>query len=206
MKKVFNQIINSKFVKNVIIMALGFTGAQTLNILLSPVITRLYGPEAFGIMSTFNAFTQIFVSVAALTYPIAIVLPKNDHDARSLINLSIYISLFIAIISTVIVFIFEENIVNMFKINEIAPFLYYLIPIVIIFAGIMQSLEQWLIRKKKFLINARVTFLQSLITNSSKIGIGLFYPTATVLVFLQAFSNGLKAFMMMLFVKDWRKK
>lgn len=60
--------------------------------------------------------------------------------------------------------------------------------------------------KKKFLINARVTFLQSLITNSSKIGIGLFYPTATVLVFLQAFSNGLKAFMMMLFVKDWRKK
>src|SRR5699024_6557163 len=75
----------------------------------------------------------------------------------------------------------------------------YLIPFVIFFSGLMQVANQWLIRTKQFTVNARVNFLQSIIVNISKVGIGLIAPLAAVLVFLTAIGNGLRAIMMIIF-------
>src|SRR5699024_10246600 len=68
----------------------------------------------------------------------------------------------------------------------------------------MQVSNQWLIRTKQFGINAKATFFQSLISNVGKIGIGFFYPAAAVLIVLNALGNGLKALIMIFFIK--RKK
>ncbi|UJL45809.1 oligosaccharide flippase family protein [Virgibacillus sp. NKC19-16] len=200
MGNIIKKLMKSKFVRDVFIMATGTAGAQAVTVALSPIITRLYGPEAFGVMGTFTALTQIIIPVAALTYPIAIVLPKSDKNAKSLIKLSLYITLTIATITTLILLFFNNTIVNVFQIEEIAPFL-YLIPLVIIFAGVMQVTEQWLIRTNQFSINAKANFMQSVITNGSKAGIGFIYPVASVLVVLQAAGNAIKAFIMIMFVR-----
>lgn len=195
-----NNLIKSKFVRNVFIMATGTIGAQVVNVLASPIITRMYGPEAFGVMGTFSALTQIIIPVAALTYPIAIVLPKNDKNAKGLMKLSLYITLFIALITTTLLLLFNESIVSFFKIQDLAPFL-YLIPLVITFAGIMQIIEQWLIRTNQFSINAKASFWQAVLTNGSKVGIGLIYPAASVLVVIQALGSGVKALIMFFLLK-----
>src|SRR5699024_10099160 len=62
-----------------------------------------------------------------------------------------------------------------------------------------QIMEQWLIRTKQFSINAKATFYQAAIVNIGKIGIGMLYPVAKVLVFFTAITNGLRAIMMYLF-------
>jgi IS5 family transposase len=71
----------------VAVVASGTAGAQAITMGFSPVITRLYGPEAFGLLGVFMAMVQVLVPAAALTYPIAIVLPKEDRDARVLARL-----------------------------------------------------------------------------------------------------------------------
>jgi hypothetical protein len=38
----------SKFVRNVAVVASGTAGAQAITMAFSPIITRLYGPEAFA--------------------------------------------------------------------------------------------------------------------------------------------------------------
>lgn len=195
-----HKLMKSTFLKNVTVMAMGTAGAQAVTMAFSPIITRLYGPEAFGIMGTFVAMSKTIMPVAALTYPIAIVLPKNDKDAKGLIKLSLLVSLIIAFLSSIIILFFNKLIVNLFQVNEIAPFL-YLIPLVIIFAGFMQVSVQWLIRKNQFSVNAKVSFLQSLITNVSKTGVGFIYPFASLLIVLQVMGNGLKAFLIMMFIK-----
>lgn len=205
MKNIISKILSSKFIKNVAIMATGAAGAQVITMLFSPIITRLYGPEAYGILGTFTALTRVIIPVAALTYPIAIVLPKNDRNAKGIIKLSLYISLFISILTLLFILIFNKIIVSTFNIDEIASFL-YLIPLVIVFSSVMQVSEQWLIRTNQFSINAKVTFFQSLITNFLKVGIGIFYPLAIILVILQATANGLKAFMMAIFIKKSNRK
>ncbi|GEN30136.1 O-antigen/teichoic acid export membrane protein [Cerasibacillus quisquiliarum] len=200
MKEKTKELLNSKFIKNVTIMATGAAGAQAIAMLLSPFITRIYGPEAYGIMGTFTSIISIIAPVAALTYPIAIVLPKSDLDAKGLIRLSLIITGTISFVSLLLITLFNKQIANVFNLNEVSSFL-FLIPLVIIFGGLMQVSEQWLIRTKQFSINAKVTFWQSVIINSSKVGIGFFYPFASVLVILTVFANGLRAVMMIFFAK-----
>jgi len=200
MKEKLIKFSKKPFVRNVILLASGTAMAQVIAMILSPIITRLYGPEAFGLMGTFMAVVSIVAPIAALTYPIAIVLPKRDQDAKGLIRLSLVITTIVSIISLVILLLFNKQIINIFNIKEIEIYL-YLIPLIIIFSGLMQVAEQWLIRIKQFSINARVTVLQSIVINGSKVGIGLFYPIAAVLVVLSALANGLKAALMIFFAK-----
>ncbi|MFG6147466.1 lipopolysaccharide biosynthesis protein [Halobacillus sp. B23F22_1] len=196
----FKKIINKPFVRNVIIMATGTAAAQLVNILLQPFITRLYGPEAYGLMGTFLAIVAIIAPIVALTYPIAIVLPKSDKDAKGLILLSLYITIGVALSVGIILFFLNDQIVKMFQIEIISNYL-YLIPIVIIFAGFLQVTEQWFIRTKQFGVNAKATFFQAIILNGSKVGIGFFHPIAPVLIILSAMTNGMKALLMVFFAR-----
>ncbi|RHW39554.1 lipopolysaccharide biosynthesis protein [Lysinibacillus yapensis] len=191
------KIVKKPFVRNVIIMASGTAAAQLVGLLLQPVITRFYGPEAYGLMGIFVAIIAIIGPIAALTYPIAIVLPKSDKDAIGLIRLSLYISTGISAIVGLLLLFFSQSIVRVFQIEDVAPFI-YLLPLIIFFAGCLQVTEQWFIRKKQFRVSAQVTFLQALVLNGSKVGIGFFYPVASVLIIITVFGSGLKAFMMIM--------
>src|SRR5699024_6153459 len=210
MKKKVNQLFKSVFVRNVLIMATGAVGAQAVTLILSPFITRLYGPEAFGIMGTFKAIMNTIIPISALTYPIAIVLPKSDQNAKGLIRLSLSISVGLSVLALIILMLFNRQIAIIFNLNKVSFYL-YLIPFVVILSGLMQSVEQWLIRTKQFAINARATFYQSIFTYGGQAGIGFFYPNPAILVILTAFNNGIKALLMIIFsrkssyVEDERK-
>src|SRR5690625_4203888 len=100
-KNMFKRLFNSRFARNVALVATGTAGAQAITMAFSPVITRLYGPEAFGLLGTFAATLAIVTPIAALTYPIAIVLPKKDDDARGIAKLSLLLALFISLVLAV---------------------------------------------------------------------------------------------------------
>src|SRR5699024_5504400 len=84
-----------------IVLLSGDVVSQALSLLLSLIITRLYGPEAFGVLGTFTALTRIIIPIAALTYPVAIVLPKSDKNAKTIIKLSFIITVFMSIVSLI---------------------------------------------------------------------------------------------------------
>ena len=92
MKKYVLAIMKKKFIRNVVLVVTGTASAQLVTMLLSPIITRLYGPEAYGHMGVFLAIVGVIAPVAALTYPIAIVLPKKEREAISIAKLSLYIT------------------------------------------------------------------------------------------------------------------
>ncbi|HHX8502286.1 TPA: hypothetical protein ACVO0Q_004674, partial [Vibrio diabolicus] len=60
--------IRSAFFKNVFVIFSGTVVAQVLNILSIPFITRLYGPEAYGMLGSFNAIATIFIPIVSLAY------------------------------------------------------------------------------------------------------------------------------------------
>lgn len=195
------KIFKKKFVRNVFIVASGAVGAQALSLLLSPIITRLYGPEAFGILGTFTALTRIVIPIAALTYPVAIVLPKNDNNAKSIIKLSFIITIVMSIISLIILLFFKETVINLFNLTDINNLIFF-IPLVIFFAGLMQIAVQWVIRTNQFFINAKSEFYHSIIANFSKVGIGFFLPLASVLVVIQTFTQGIRALLIIYFLRS----
>src|SRR5690625_2981167 len=193
MKQLLKRILNKPFIRHVTVLVTGTAAAQLIALISSPIITRLYGPEAFGVMGVFMGIIQIIMPVVSLTYPIAIVLPKNDRNAKRIAKLSIIIALVFSLITLIIILLFNHSIINIFRLHEVSSYL-LLIPIVIIFSGLTQVANQWLIRTHQFAINAKASFYQSLIINSGKIGVGFVNPTATALILLSSVTNGLRAF------------
>lgn len=192
------KIIKKPFIQNVTKVLTGTAAAQFIALLLSPIITRVYGPEAFGLMGSFVAITSIIGPISALTYPIAIVLPKNESDAIDLVRLSMRISVLISTVILITNMLFNKQIATLFGLENISLYLYFL-PLVTILAAYMQVREQWIIRNKQFGVSAKVTIIHSLIINFGKVGVGFLYPTATVLILFSTINQGLKAILFKFF-------
>ncbi|WP_193065272.1 lipopolysaccharide biosynthesis protein [Oceanobacillus oncorhynchi] len=189
------KIIKKPFIRNVLILSSGTAVAQIINMILAPLITRLYGPEAYGLMGTFVAITLIIAPIAALTYPIAIVLPKDNEESKGLIKLSLRVTLINSIIALLVLLFFHKPIVNILGLEELGYYLYFL-PIVLLLAGISQIIEQHLIRNKQFRVSAKATFYHALLLNGGKASIGLFYPVTFTLIVFSALTYGIKSLLL----------
>jgi len=200
MRNVLLGFFKKPFIKNVLILTSGTIAAQLVTMLFSPIITRLYGPTAYGVMGSFQAVTAILIPIAAFSFPLAIVLPKKINEAKGVVKLSIISTLILSTTLLILLLIFDNWIIEVFQLHNIGSYLYY-IPFVTIFAGLVQTMQQWLIRKEKFDISAKANFLQTLITNSGKTGIGFFYPSSGILIFFTAIAQGLRATLMIILSK-----
>jgi len=198
MKNKVKTLLHNNFIRNIIVLSSGTAFSQLINMLFSPIITRLYGPSAYGIMGTFAAIVSIITPIAALAYPISIVLPKKNKESYSLIHISVLVTILMTLIASVLLLLFSSEIIVVFNLGTVSPFL-YLIPLVIASAGFLQTIEQFLIREKKFGVSAKATLTQSIITNGGKLVIGQFYPFASVLVFFTSFRQGMKAILMVIY-------
>lgn len=183
LKNKIHSIINTKFVRNVATVATGSIAMQAITIAFSPIITRIYGPESFGILGVFITLSSFITPIVTLTYVTAIVLPAEENEAIGVARLSFFSAFVITLISIVVFIVLKNNIVEIFNLQTVAPYL-FLLPIVIFFTASVQIYNQWLIRENQYKAIARVSVINSLIINLSKVVIGLFYSTAAVLIFI----------------------
>jgi O-antigen/teichoic acid export membrane protein len=179
--KDFRRFLARPFLRNVVTMAGGAAGAQAITMVFAPIVTRLYGPEAFGVQGMFLSLVSILATVAALAYPIAIVLPSNASEARALMRLSMLVSVLIATGLTFVLMGLSGPIVEVLHYQAIEPFLFVL-PLVVVLSAWLQVTEQWLIRQERFSALACVSIIQSLVVNVARAGLGLVSATASMLV------------------------
>src|SRR5690625_3603555 len=198
----FERIWRSPFARNVVIVASGTASAQAITLAFSPIITRLYGPEAFGLQGAFMAVLALTTPVAALSYPIGLVLPRDDDEAQGLAQLSARIALAIAA-ALVVVFLFADGpIARLLKMEEIQNYL-WLVPLAMLFTAWQSIMQQWLIRKKLFKVTARIAVSQSLILNGAKSALGLIWPTGALLIVLNTLGNLLYSVQLWLGTRRW---
>ena len=163
----------------------------------APLITRIYGPDAFGLLGTFLAIVAVAIPVAALAYPIAIILPRDDRDALGLAQLSAMLSCGIALLAAAVLAVGGDWLTTTLGAETVAGYL-FLIPVTMLFAAWMQIAQQWLIRKKEFGVVARSAVMHSLILNSAKTGLGWLHPAGAVLIVLTALGHALYAALLLI--------
>jgi O-antigen/teichoic acid export membrane protein len=134
-KKIFNKIFRSEFNKNVLILSSGTAISQFILVLISPVLTRLYTPEAFGAFAVFLSITAIIGSNINLKYEQAIMLPKEESDAYKIAYLANYLNFIISLIIFICIVIFFDPIANALNIESSKPIWLYFIPLATYFIG-----------------------------------------------------------------------
>ena len=199
------QLTQSKFARNVAVVATGTAGAQAIAMAFSPAITRIYGPETFGAMGTFIAIFEMVSPLAALSYPLAMVLPKQDSDAIGLAKISLWIALLTSLITALVLILFKTPIVEAFNLHAIEPFL-LILPVTMFFSVLMTISSQWTIRKRLFNLKAKSAILQAFIIGLMKAGLGLLNPSAVILIGTTSFGYLLQAILIGVGVREKNKE
>jgi O-antigen/teichoic acid export membrane protein len=176
---------NSKLFRNIVTAVSGTAGAQLINLALIPVIMRIYGPEAFGVLGTFASVNLILISIAALTYPTAIVLPEHERDARSLIRLSLTLGLVVSFAMAAVLLLAGKEISSVLHLEVLSPYL-LLLPFTMFTGVLMESCQQWLFRTQQFRLTSKAAMSHAFIYNAVRSSAGLVSPTAPVLVITTA--------------------
>ncbi|NRP15028.1 lipopolysaccharide biosynthesis protein [Marinobacterium sp. xm-a-152] len=156
-------VLGNKFAKNVGVLVGGASASQLLLILASPVLTRLYTPEDFGVLSVYMAIISIFVVIAGLRYELAIALPENEEQAINLVVLAQIMVVVVSVATAISLAIYGQRLVGFLKVPEIHSYI-WLIPIGILFIGTYQVFNYWAIRKKEFRRITKTRIMQSIIT------------------------------------------
>lgn len=159
------------FARNVITLMTGTSIAQAIPIAISPILTRLYTPEDFGVFALYMAVASIVSVLVTGRYELAIMLPKKDSDAINIVALSIGLSCIISGVLLVIVAVFNNQITHMLGSPAVSSWLYF-VPVTTFLMGIYQSLNYWSNRKGHYKRMALSRMMQSGSGSLTQLGSG----------------------------------
>ncbi|WP_297431336.1 lipopolysaccharide biosynthesis protein [Sulfurimonas sp.] len=163
----------SEFSKNVLTLMTGTTIAQAIPIAISPILTRIYTPEDFGIFALYLAIVGFISIVITARYEMAIVLPKSDEDAINILVLALLITLSLVVLTTLTIFLFKNEILQLFNAQAVGN-LIFLVPISLLFAGLIQTFNYWSNRKEYFKAMSSSQIAQSFAIGSMQPLLGYF--------------------------------
>ena len=163
----------SEFSKNSISLMTGTAISQAIPAALSPILTRIYTPEEYGLIAVFLSVAGIFATMATAKYEISIIMPKSDKDAINIMALSFIITILVTIFSLLMVHFFNKDIVDFLEKPEISAWLYF-IPFSVFISGITQSLMMWSTRKKRFKRISKNMILGTSVSSSANLSFGLY--------------------------------
>ncbi len=157
--------------QQVAILVSGTAAAQVLPIAASPILTRLYEPEDFGVLAIFASVASILISVSSAQYDQAITLPEKDEDAATIVSLCIRICGIFSLLLLLLVLLFNHTLAQWIGHPEIASWL-YLIPFSVFASGLFSTFTFWCNRRAAYGHIAKQTFQLSAVTVTSSIALG----------------------------------
>jgi len=189
----WKRILRSEYIRNTFTLVSGNTIAQIIPLLAEPVLTRLFPPEDFGLLALFISISSLFAIVATGRYELAVMLPDKTKNAINIVGLSFLVTIFTSVISLLVVWIFNGPICDLLNSKSISNYL-YLVPLVVFFTGITQTLNYWFSRKKEFRKISVARIIQSTTSAGTGIGTGFLKMGALGLISAQVLGSVLSAF------------
>lgn len=171
-KNFWKKLKANVFYKNIAVVAGGNVSAKLIGILITPIITRIYTPDDFGVYNIFMSVVGITGSLATLRYAVTIPIAKDEKTADNLLKLCFLVTVSLAFLWLVIVALLGKSISDYYETNQLNIYL-WLIPIVFLSKGIYEALNNWAVRSREFKIITRTRITQSVSSSSVKIGLGL---------------------------------
>jgi O-antigen/teichoic acid export membrane protein len=153
-------------------LASGAVIAQAIGILVSPIITRIYDPQAFGLSAIFVSLSSIITTVACLRYHLAIMLPESDDDAANLLALCLFFPFIMSGITAIILWFGKAEILSLLNANGIEPYL-WMMPFSVFFGGVFLALNFWNSRTRKYGRLSKARVIASITSSGTQISIGL---------------------------------
>lgn len=150
----------NQFARSISVLIGGTAGGQLIVIAASPILTRLYSPEEFGLLAVYLGILGILCVITSLRYQLAIPLPEKDTNALNVTALSLIILAVLTLCLVIMVWVFGDFLVDFLNAPNFKPFL-WLLPVGFAVIGIFQVLQYWSLRLKAFGPIAKAKIVQA---------------------------------------------
>ncbi len=145
---------------------------QIIALLVSPILTRIFSPESYGVQNVYLAFISMLCVVSTLSYHSAIVVSEKDEE-RSIVALSFIILIIITFIICIFLVFFRKKFLLLLNCEQIIPYS-FLVPISVFSISSYNILSQYAIKYKYFPLISKTKVKQNIYGNIAKILFGLF--------------------------------
>lgn len=149
MTRVKKFFFGKTFIRNVLVLTGGTAFAQLLVVAVSPLLTRMYGPDDFGTLAVYASLLSVLAVIASLRYELAILLPEKEEDAANIMVLSLLTLVGMTALTGTFVWMFGDVLVQWVNAPALGPYL-WLLPCSVFGVGLYQILNYWSVRKREF--------------------------------------------------------
>lgn len=191
-KQSLRRFRGSQFWRSVTILAGSTAIGKLLSIITTPIITRLYKPEDFGLVAVYTSILGFIAAVVCLSYQYAILPPDDDVDAANVLALCLLIAVGISVITVPIIYFWRISIAEKLDENRFSSYLWFL-PLSMLFKGFYQPFNFWATRREAFNHLAKTNLSRSISSIVVKVGLGLlnFRPLGLFIGILMSDSIGI---------------
>ncbi len=173
----FKTLLKGNFLRNILVLMTGTASVQLMNFLITPIITRLYSPEAFGALGLFSSTITFTVVAVTLSYPIALVIERRDRNVEDLTSVCIKLIIINSLIAMIAVFVISKTV------NFLSETITLYLAIALTPASLVVLYTQLLLRERKFKFLALVSFVSALTVGLMKISFGFWFPSDESLLY-----------------------
>ena len=155
-----------------VVLASGTALAQAITVLASPVLTRLYSPEAFGLFATFVALVSSLTPAATGKYEVALMLPPTERAATELYSLAVWFCAVLCACLLVVTWILHANEAAALTASGLGGWI-FVIPITVLCVGLFNLTGYVANRRSQYKVIARSLMIQSAAAVGINIVLGL---------------------------------
>lgn len=150
----------------------GSAVGQAAMLAVAPILTRLYEPSDFAAFAVVTALASVLGAVVTLSMERAVVLPRDDKDAKVVVLLGVGS---VAIASVLLLFFFfvsRDLLVSIFS-SDVFRDYWWLIPVTTVLVGLQTVLSAIFVRAQRYGVIAGRNALQGLSQAVSSVALGL---------------------------------
>lgn len=169
------------FTERVMTLSAGMIGGQGILVLLTPLLTRIYTPQEFGVFAIVGGIVSVFSTIAALRFEYAIPISRDTAGARDVCLVALASTLLTTILFAAAVWLLGPTFAETLNVSHIAPFLWF-VPLALFAWGVSNTLGFWALHQGKFRIKGINLVLQYGSQGASQLAIGFLGFTGIGLV------------------------
>lgn len=159
----------TEFLRNVARLLKGSVVGQLVTFLSLPVLSRLYGPEAFGVVQASLSVLAVLTILSSLRLEVA-TLSVPDEELTDVVRSAWWLSLFTALAAAAAVGIAQFG-WQLWSASELV--IVSLLPVLALFAGWNQLFSYIALRRQAFDASANAKIVQAVTQSGGAVGIGL---------------------------------
>lgn len=154
-------LYRSDYSKNIFTLAGGSALSQAIPLAISPLLTRLFTPEDFGLFAIYFGILMVASVFATGKYELAIVLPSVNKEARAVLHLSVLICTAVSLLLFIVLVFTKDFILPIINAEALGWQILWL-PLGIYGIGLSQSYYFYFNREAQYRSMAMIRIFRSI--------------------------------------------